>query len=221
MPHLIKKFVTASCLLILLAVFAACSKPTANSPNCEWGFYRNADNGCVRWPSSKVSVRMAPSFSKIAGSDDLTIVNGVVSDWHQAMVDVDFVPQSGSEAAAQASEIVIRVIPAESWSGGEKIPAWTSLKYNQFITSADIQINGGLPYSNSPNGSAYHLPSILRHEFGHALGLTHYTDDRKSVMFPVIEINEIKAIVFMDWWQLSHVYQLSHWPVLPPRGTAP
>jgi hypothetical protein len=74
---------------------------------------------------------------------------------------------------ANANIIVIR----EPWHGDSSALALTTLSYGVTtgeIYDADIEINGLLPITAGPLGpNFFDLQSILTHETGHFLGLTH------------------------------------------------
>ncbi|MED2257135.1 matrixin family metalloprotease [Brevibacillus parabrevis] len=69
--------------------------------------------------------------------------------------------------------------------GTSQAPANARWKYSgDIITEGDIILNSSRNLSNSskPSKTAYHVPSIMVHEFGHIIGLDH-SDNKDAVMY--------------------------------------
>jgi len=93
--------------------------------------------------------------------------------------------------------------------GTSQAPASARWKVSKgYIIEGDIILNGSRTLSNSskPPKTAYHVPSIMVHEFGHIIGLDH-SDDKDAVMYVAppgtvqyqLSADDIKGYNAIDW----------------------
>lgn len=69
--------------------------------------------------------------------------------------------------------------------GTSQAPANARWKYKRgLIIEGDVILNSSRTLTNSskPSKYAYHIPTIMVHEFGHIIGLDH-SDDEDAVMY--------------------------------------
>ena len=82
----------------------------------------------------------------------------------------------------------ISLLTTNTWttSGGSlDQQARTLYKYegNKFI-STDVVFNGKLNFSLTPSADSVHLPTLVKHELGHVLGLAHIEEGLMQTILP-------------------------------------
>lgn len=161
---------------------------TASEESC--GFVQNAYGQRISWNTFlpiQVYIHSSVSSSYEEG------LREAVKTWEKIVGRplINFTRFSGGENTVQQDGKNVVMMIGENWPKNlSRHQAITDLYWsaNQ-IVEADIRINEqNFLYSvdEDPEKSVIHFPSLLLHEVGHLLGLTHYTT-QPTVMWPVLQ----------------------------------
>jgi hypothetical protein len=179
---------------------------------------------------------MGETYMVNVNSSDAGGGSGSVQDFRNAVISAggtwsnvpsaDFVfPYGGTTTATQTgyngfNEVLFR---NEGGTGALARATWWYTVPDNIIVEADISINDYYAWdaTGSPSGSEFDLQSVVTHEFGHWLSLSHDSDPA-SIMYYAISAGTLKRTLHQnDIDGISYIYPCDNYPCLPGGGPTP
>lgn len=155
------------------------------------GFQQNVYGQRLTWPSgSSVGFHVHSSVP----SQYFPAIEKAMQTWNAALGRRLFfvAGYNSSLSTVAARRDGVNLISLQSaWAGPSQQQAQTTTSWRgKDLVEADVVINGR-DFSYFVDGGAsqgrVHMESLLLHELGHALGLSHFSGERQQVMFPDLD----------------------------------
>ena len=186
-----QKFLLRICFTLTCFIIISCGEvfsdrtPSSISSTCQdhsalsSGYLVSFQCQALSWGNFPVKLHLDPNLPQIF----FDAFDQATKEWNQELGFVVF------ELAIEKSTYNnVQILSSHEWttSGGTlDQQARTLYKYvdNKFI-STDIVFNGKLQFSLDSTLNSVHLPTLVKHELGHVLGLSHVDEGLMQTVLP-------------------------------------
>jgi hypothetical protein len=183
---------------------------------------RTTDSSClIKWRIENIDIYLDSSLAQIGNIDKVAdSVKNAFDDWiyfSELPFTVNLISRDCSPGASLAGQNTNCIYAASKTQKSEDAGATTSVTFDTStgdIMDADIVLykDAGSWTTDGKSGKI-DVYSVMLHEVGHFLGLSHSILYNSSVMYPVAELNNIKDSLYDDdIWGAAALYDSSELP---------